>query len=185
MLATLGVIVGLGVAVGLGVTVGLGVAEVVAWVRGVGLGEAARTALPVARDAAEQVSEVGLAGFRQELLMQERPMLQSLSVKQAASQDTAVAPVVPVGAAARAALGEAAWAMVGPITKVWESAEIRVSAVVPVRLARVFWVLKLKVTVPAVVGVKVTEATLTGEVLENGVAAFCVIMAKRITWVVP
>lgn len=79
----------LGVAVGLGV----GVADLVAVVAVVGVAVGLGVALVVAVvvvPAAEQVREAGLLGLRQELLIHESPMEQSLSVRQAASQ--AIAP---------------------------------------------------------------------------------------------
>lgn len=84
----------LGVAVGLGV----GVADLVAVVAVVGVAVGLGVALVVAVavvPAAEQVREAGLLGLRQELLIHESPMEQSLSVRQAASQ-----AIAPEGAAA-------------------------------------------------------------------------------------
>lgn len=173
-----------GVAVGLGVTVGRGVAVGL----GVGVGDSVVvTAAPVH----EHVVSEEHAGLRQALLIHERPELQSLSVKQAASQAMTVvllATVVDlvvvvfpegdaVGTAPIMGVGDAASDRDGDTVSESGWVVMRVSSVDPVLLARVFCALKSSFTVPFTEGTKMTLATFTGELLVNGWLAFCVIMA--------
>jgi len=113
MVATLGV----AVAVGLGVAVALVVAAAPP-MAGVAVGWGVALAVAAEPPIAAQVTELGFAGLRHELLIQESPREQSLSVRQAASQDTDVlgALTLAVVVALGVAVGTAANA--GPTVNV-------------------------------------------------------------------